>query len=250
MEFFEGSTQIGNSSSVTECLSFSNNSQTLRSLDYSTLAAVSVLDNLKDKCHFAKKSMASLKSMAALTMKMKLSTAEFATPSSCFTHPPTSKDILRRLPTDTRMPDVRQSQDQISHKVDHAGKTSLPDSPRFSQSKLAPIPCDDSKPTLKFADESLNNIPALIRDPANNIKYQSTDFNPFERAGILEGVLSTPESLQSWNNSNVETSKYLSDVWCNTSESLTPRNFTHSSTEDADLQACEDFLDSYIVGWT
>lgn len=227
-----------------------NDPQTLRSLDYSTLAAVSVLDKLKDKCHFAKRSMATLKSMATLTMQMKLSTAEFATPPSCFTHPSVSKETLPSLPTNTRMPDLRQFQGQISHDADPAGNASLQDSFQFPRSEFPPIPCEDEISKFKLAEDSLSKIPTITRDPEDNIKYKSMDFKPSEEACVFQGAISTPESLQSWNNSNVEASKYLSNAWCHTSEPLTPRNFTHSSTEDADIQASEDFLDAYIVGWT
>jgi hypothetical protein len=224
----------------------------LRSLDYSTLAAVSVLDKLKHECHFARKSLVTFKSMATLTMQMKLSAAEFATPPSYFTQSNIPKENLRNLPTDTGIPDVRQLQGQISHEADLAGKTYLRGSFQFPQSdSVLPIPCEGSKPILKVADESFTNIPAISRDPENSIEYMSTtDFKPPEGASILAGAIPTPESLQSWNNSNVEASKNPSDTWFHTSEPVTTCNFAHSTTENADIEDGEDLLDAYIVGWT
>ncbi|KAJ5388907.1 positive regulator of purine utilization [Penicillium cosmopolitanum] len=160
---------------------------TLRSLDYSTLAAVSVLDKLEDKCHFAKRSMATLKSMATLTMQMKLSTAEFATPPSCFTHPSVSKETLPSLPTNTRMPDLRQFQGQISHDADPAGNASLQDSFQFPRSEFPPIRCEDETSKFKLAEDSLSKIPTITRDPEDNIKYKSMDFKPSEEACVFQG---------------------------------------------------------------
>lgn len=187
--------------------------------------------------------------MTTLTMELKLSTADLMAPHSCsmnattFNEAFSTEHAAQNQNFETIQPRGHTLKNTHSiEKVPPLYPNLGPDfaSLAYHHENLIPGP----------PDESLIYSSVCAKSPGGLADGKASNSSQSEDIAVLREVLSSPESLQSWNGSDIQTSNCLPDNWCQIMKPLTQQIPTRSILESADIQDSEDFLDAYIAGLT